>query len=119
MDARERGIGQALRFEPLDAAPVRLLRAKRTDIEAVARKRMGERWVIDLRVVGEGDEGGIAIDAERRGGGGGPFRGHLHVGEKPRRSQGGARIVGSYLAAQNPRDRWRRLADVHGAGVDA
>ena len=45
MDARERGIGYALRLEPLDAAPVRLLRAERADIEAVARKRMGERGV--------------------------------------------------------------------------
>src|SRR6516162_8956088 len=66
MDARERGVGYALRLEPLDAAPVRLLRAERADIEAVARKRMGERGVVDLGIVGERYECGIAIDAERR-----------------------------------------------------
>src|SRR5262249_30083581 len=115
MDARERGIGQALRPEPLDAAPVGLLRTERADIEAVTRKRMGERGVVDLGVVGERDEGGIAIDAERRQRDIGPLRDHLHVGKTLDRGKGRARIDDGHIVAEKPRDRGERLADVHGA----
>ena len=40
VDARKRIIRQALRLEPFDAAGVRLLRAQRADVKAVARERM-------------------------------------------------------------------------------
>ena len=40
MDARERGVGDALRLQPLEAPAMRLLRAERADIEAIARQRV-------------------------------------------------------------------------------
>ena len=43
VDAPEVGVGQALLFQPLEAAGVSLPGAERADIEAVARERVGER----------------------------------------------------------------------------
>ena len=40
MDARERGVAEPLLFQPFEAAAMRLPRAERADIEAVARERM-------------------------------------------------------------------------------
>ncbi len=102
MDARDRGVGQALRLQPLDAAGVGLLRAERADIEAVARERMGERGIVDLRIVGERDEGGVAVDAERRQRHVRPFGDHLHVGKALGRGEGGARIDDGHVVAEKP-----------------
>jgi hypothetical protein len=52
MDAGERVVADALLFEPLDAAAVRLLRAERADIEAVALERVSECRVVDLGIMG-------------------------------------------------------------------
>ena len=49
MDAAEIVVGDALLLEPLDAARMGLPRAERADIEAVARERVGERRIVDLR----------------------------------------------------------------------
>ena len=118
MDAREGAIGQTLRFEPLDASRMRFLRSERADIEAVARKRMGKRRVVDLGIVRERDERGIAINAERRQCDVRPFGDHLHVGETLDRGKRGARIDNGHVIAQKARDGRERLADVHGAGND-
>src|SRR5712692_3854296 len=65
MDARERGLGHALRLEPLQPARVGLFRAERPNIEAVARKRMEQRRIVDFGIMGQRRECGVAVDAER------------------------------------------------------
>ncbi len=66
MDAGDVGLGKALALEPFDAAGVGFARPERADIETVARQRMSERRIVDLGIVGERDERGVAVDAERR-----------------------------------------------------
>ncbi len=116
VDARQRGVADALRLEPLEAAAVRLLRAERADVEAVARERMGERRVVDLGVVGERHEGRVVVDAERRQRHVRPFGDHLDVGEALDRGEGGAGIDDGDVVAEQPADRRQRLADMHRAG---
>ena len=77
-----------------------------------------QRGIVDLGVVGERDEGGVAVDAERRQRHVRPFRDHLHVGKALDRRKRGARIDDGHVIAQKARDRRQRLADMHGAGDD-
>ena len=95
-----------------------LLRAERADIEAVPRQRMGERGIVDLGIVGERDEGRVAVDAERRQRDVRPLRDHLDVGKALMARKGGARIDDGHVIAEQLRDRRQRLADVHRAGDD-
>ncbi len=118
MDARQRGVGDALRLQPLEPAGMRLPRAERADVEAVARQRMGERRIVDLRIVRERDEGRVAVDAERRQRHVRPFGDHLDVGKALDRREGGARIDDGHVVAEQLADRRQRLADMHRAGDD-
>ena len=102
MDARERGVGDALRLQALEPAAMGLLRAERADIEAVARERVRERGIVDLGIVGERDERGVAVDAERRQRHVRPFRDHLHVGKALDRRERRARIDDGHVIAQEP-----------------
>jgi hypothetical protein len=79
---------------------------------------VGERGIVDLRVVGQRDEGGVAVDAERRQRLVRPFGDDLHVGEALDRGEGGARVDDGHVIAEEFGDRRQRLADMHGAGDD-
>ncbi len=105
-------------FQPLDAPGMRLPRAERADIEAVARERVRERRVVDLGIVRERDKGGVAVDVERRQRHVRPLRDHLDVRKALDRSEGGARIDDGHVIAEQLPDRRQRLADVHRAGDD-
>jgi hypothetical protein len=82
-----------------------LLRAERTDVEAVARERMAERRIVDLGIVGERDESRIVVDAERRQRHVRPFGDHLHVGEAFDRRKCGARIDDGDVITEQLGDR--------------
>ena len=116
VDARDIGIAQSGLLQPLHAFGMRLPRAERADIETIARQRMLERRIVDLRIVGERDEGRVAIDVERRQRHVRPFRDHLDVGETLDRGKGGARIDDGHVIAEQLPDRRQRLADMHRAG---
>ena len=75
----EIGVGHALLLEPLNAARMGFPRAERADIETVARQRMQQRRIVDLRIMGERDEGGVTVDIERR------QRGVRPLGDRPSR----------------------------------
>ena len=92
MDAGEVRLAEAARGQPLDPALVRLPRPEGADIEALRLQRRLERRVVDLRVVGERQERGVAVEAEARQGRVGPFRQDRHVGKALRRREGGARV---------------------------
>src|SRR5947209_3614207 len=66
MDLCNVGIGRALRIQALGAPGVGFARAERADIKTVALQGMQQRRVVDLGIVGQGDEGGVMIDSERR-----------------------------------------------------
>src|SRR5262245_40259182 len=118
MNAGERVVADAVTLEPLDAPRMRLAGAERAYIEAVARQRVGERRIVDLGIVGECHEGGVAIDAERRQRGVRPLGDHLHVGEALRAGERRARIDDGDVVADHARDRRQRLADMDRAGDD-
>src|SRR6267142_7071282 len=116
MNARERVLAHALPLETIDTARMRLLRAERTDIEAVTRERMLEGWVVDLGVMGERDKRRVMIDAERRQRFVGPLRDHLDVGKALVGRKRRARIDDDDVIAEELCDRRQRLADMHRAG---
>jgi hypothetical protein len=59
-----------------------LLRAQRADVEAGALKRGGEGGVVDLGVVGEGDEGGAPVELDGFQGLVGPFTDSVTSGKR-------------------------------------
>src|SRR5262245_28406696 len=116
MNAPERFVADALPLQPLNPTRVRLLRAERADIEAVARQRMRERRIVDLGIVRERDERRVVIDAQRRQRFVRPLRDHLDVRKALVGRERGARIDDDHIVAQNLGDRRQRLADMDGAG---
>ena len=118
MDARQVGVAHALLLEPLEAARVGLSRAERADIEAIARERMQQRRVVDLRIVSERDKRRVVVDIERRQRLVRPFGDHFHVRKTLGRREGGTRIDDSDVVAEELGDRRQRLADVDGADDD-
>ena len=95
-----------------------LPRAERADIETVARQRVQQRRIVDLRIVGQRDEGGVAVDVERRQRLVRPFGDHLDVGKALGRGKRGARIDDRHVVAEELADRRQRLADMDGADDD-
>ena len=61
MNARQRRLVEALRAHPLEPPGVRLRRPERADVEAIASERDRERRVVDLRIVGEQADRGVAV----------------------------------------------------------
>ena len=118
MDARDIGVGHALLLEPLDAPGMGFARAERADIEAVARERMEQRRIVDLRIMRERDEGRVAVDIERRQRHVRPFGDDPHIGKALRRSKRRARIDDGHVVIEKLADRRQRLADMHGADDD-
>ncbi len=79
---------------------------------------MRQPGIVDLGIVGERDERGVVVDADRRQRHVRPFGDHLHVGKPLDAGEGRARIDdGDVIAEQLPHRR-QRLADVHRAGDD-
>ena len=112
MDARDVGFPGALRPQALGALGMRLPRAERADIEAVALEGMQQRRVVDLGIVGHRDEGGVVIDIERRQRHVGPFGDQRHVGKALRAGKCRARINHRDVVVERARQRRQRLADM-------
>ncbi len=77
---------------------------------------MQQSGVVDLGIMGEGDEGGVAVDAEWGQGGVRPFGDHLHLGKALGAGKGGARVDDRHVIADERRHRRQRLADMHRPG---
>ena len=103
------------RAHPLDPLGVRLSRSERADVETIGLERDHERRVVDLGVMGQEADRGIAV--ERRLGERfvRPLGDDGRVGKALRRREGGARIDDRYVETGDSRDRRQRLRDMHGA----
>ena len=101
--------------QPVDAPGMSLLRAESPDIEALRRQRRIERWIIDLGIMGERDEGGIGVEPDTRQGVIGPFIQQRHIGEALRRGESGTRIDDRAIEPGELRHRREGLADMHRA----
>jgi hypothetical protein len=118
VDARDISFLGALRPQPVAAFGVRLPRAERADIEAVALEGVQQRGIVDLWIVRHRDESGIGIDVERRQRRVGPFRDQGNVGEALRARKGRARIDHGDVVAERARQRCQGLANMDGADDD-
>ena len=112
MNARDVGVGRALRLQPLGTLGMGFPRAQRADIEAIAREGMQQRRIVDLGIVRHGDERGVMIDIERRQRHVGPFRDQRHVGKALGACEGRARIHHRHVVIERARQRRQRLADM-------
>ena len=65
MDARQRRFVETRRLHALEPLGVGLLRAERADVEAFGAQRALERRIVDLGIVGQKADRGVAV--ERRG----------------------------------------------------
>ena len=118
VDALDRRLAEARGLQPLDAARMRLPRAERADVEALGLERGVERRIVDLRIVGQRQQGGVAVEPER----GSASSGHsAQTGTSGKRSGVAKAVRGSTIVMSKPeslRHRRERLADVHRAGDD-
>ena len=71
----------ARRQQPFDALGVRLAAAQRADIEAAGIKRGLQREIVDLRIVGERSDRGVAVERPPLQHVFGPFGVQRHIGK--------------------------------------
>ncbi len=76
---------------------------------------MGQAGIVDLRIMGQGDEGGPGVDVQARQRRIWPVRDQRNVGKALRRREGGSRIDDRHVEAERAGHRRHRLADVDGA----
>ena len=79
---------------------------------------MREGRIVDLWIMRERNEGGVAVDTERRQRLVRPFGDHLHLGKPLDGCEGGARIDNGDVVAEKFCDRRQRLTDMHGTSND-
>src|SRR3546814_9585646 len=65
VDAGDLDIRQTLLLQPVDALGVGAAAAEGADVEGLGAQRHEERRIVQLRVVGERDDGGARIDVQR------------------------------------------------------
>src|SRR6185437_6129062 len=95
------------------------LGAEGADIEGVRAQRRCQRGVIELRIVGQGDDGSAAIELQCRQGIVRPLGRERDVGEALVAGKGGARIDDGDEVSRDCRHARQRLGDMHGADDDA
>ena len=110
--------GDARLQQALDALGVGLLAPQRADIEGIGGKRGDQRRIVDLRVVGERDQGRAAIHADLGQRLVGPVAHDLRIAEAFFRGEGRARIDDHHVVAERARHRHERLRHMHGADDD-
>ena len=118
VDARDGALAMAQFLEPRHALRVGAAAAEGADVEAGRAQRDVERRVVQLRVVGEGDDGGAPVRRQGRHGLVRPVEGQGHAGEALGRGEGAARIDHGHREAERQRHRHQRLRDMHRADHD-
>ena len=108
----------AQRQQPFDALGVGLAAAQRADIEAAGVERGLQREIVDLGIMRQRGERGVAVERPRLQHVLRPFGMERHVGKAVRRGEGRARIDDLHVEAGDPRHRRQRLADMHRADRD-
>ena len=116
MNTRDVRLGKARLFETIYALGVSLFGAKCTNIKTVTRQCMLERRIINLRIVGERNEGRVVIDTKRGQCHIRPFCDDLHIGKSLDRGESSARIDNGHVITKQLPDGRQRLADMHRAG---
>src|SRR3546814_16479309 len=66
LDAGEIGLRETHLAQPVEPSCMSPLAAQRADIEGFRAQRHGERRIVELRIVSQGDNGGAAVGCERR-----------------------------------------------------
>ncbi len=115
MNARDVGIRRTLRLQPLGALGMGFSRAECADIEAVARKGVQERRIVDLGIMRDSDERRVMIDIERRQRDIRPFLDQRHIGKALGACEGRARIDHRHVVIERAGERRQGLADVNRA----
>ena len=94
-----RVVAEARRAQPLDAAGVGARRAEAAEVEDGRAQRRRDRRVVELGVVGQGDDGGAGVEPELGERGVGPVVDEPGVREAGRAGEGLARVDDRHVVA--------------------
>ena len=94
---------------------MRLSAAERTDIEAIRAQRRDEAGIVDLRIMRQRDEGGVAVEPDPGKRLLRPFRQQRHAREALRGGEGGTGVDHDEVEVERLRHRRHGLRDMHRA----